>query len=395
MTTAEVDVLAGAEAVLRKICAEFPIAGGDGSESDRIAAVEESGADEAQVLAIARQVQSRLFDAGLAWPDGPAEYGGRELDEDDANRLESLIDSFDLPTRHNLFVGLHIVAPAILEYGTPEQRQRYLPALFRGDQVGCQLFSEPGAGSDLAGVSTKAVREGDDWVITGQKVWTSHGHVADLGEALVRTDPTAPKHSGMTMFMVDMHAPGVTVRPLRQITGGAAFNEVFLDEVRVPDSARIGAPGEGWRVALTSLSSERGSMGGAGGPLSPTVLNRLAGLIEQQDGGGDPFLRVRVAQTVGAVLAMRAAMDRADDEWLDGIAEVSGSVQKMLMTRALDEVSTLAADLLGHRAFVDTGVFNTHAWSEFILGVPGLHLAGGTDEIQRGLIANRGLRLPR
>lgn len=389
------DLLADAGPVLSELRDRFRSRGRTtDADSDRIAAVEESGADDGEQIALAREVQAALYDAGIAWPDGPVEYGGQGLDAEAAARIDALIDTFDLPTRQALIVGLHIVAPAVLAHGTEDLRQRLLPGLFRGDLVGCQLFSEPGAGSDLAGVTTRAVRDGDHWIVTGQKVWTSQGHLADIGEALVRTDPTAAKHAGLTMLAIDMHAPGVTVRPLRQMTGGAAFNEVFLDGVRVPDSDRIGEVGAGWRVANTSLSSERGAMGGAGSPLSTTVLARLAGLVDQEDGLADPHRRAHIAQTVASVLALRGMTDREDD-WSPSTSAVAGSIQKMLMTRALDRVSALSADLLGHRAFVDTGATNTHCWSEFVLGVPGVHLAGGTDEIQRGVIATRGLGLPR
>ena len=183
-----------------------------------------------------------------------------------------------------------------------ELRAQALPALYRGETVGCQLFSEPGAGSDLAGAQTRAVRDGDHWVLNGQKVWTSMGHLADVGEALVRTDRDVPKHAGLTMFLVDMHAPGVTVRPIRQMTGGAAFNEVFLDNVRVPDTARIGGVGDGWKVASTSLGSERGTMSGSAGPLTPYVMERLVGLVRRLGADADPVHRPQIARTVARVV---------------------------------------------------------------------------------------------
>ena len=155
-----------------------------------------------------------------------------------------------------------MVAPTILAHATEEVKHRYLRAMHRGDMVGCQLFSEPGAGSDLAGLQTRAVRDGDEWVVNGQKVWTSFAHLADIGEIICRTDADLPKHQGLTGFLVDMHAPGVEVRPLRQMTGGASFNEVFLTDVRIPDSHRLGDVNQGWAVALTTLMNERAAIGG-------------------------------------------------------------------------------------------------------------------------------------
>lgn len=365
------------------------------SADDRIAAVEELREGHTEQVDQVRRFQAALADAGLSWPSGPAEYGGLGLTHAHDAALEEAIDSLGLPSREALFVGLNIVAPALLRHASPELRDVALPGLYRGDLVGCQLFSEPGAGSDLAGVSSKAVRDGDDWVITGQKVWTSMGHLADVGEALVRTDAAAPKHAGLTMFLIDMHAPGVTVRPIRQMTGGAAFNEVFLDEVRVPDSHRIGELGEGWRVAGTSLGSERSTMSGAAGPVTPYVLERLATLVRRLRAEADPVLRPQIARTVAAVTAMRAAGGLAPGSWSHQLEPVAGSILKMLMAHAVDEIAELAQAVLGETAFLDHGGRDSYAWSEFVLGVPALHIAGGTDEIQYNVIAQRGLGLPR
>lgn len=365
------------------------------ADDDRIAAVEELREGHEALVEQVRRFQGALFEAGLAWPSGPVDFGGLGLPATHQVVLDEVLEEMGFPSREALFVGLNIVAPALVDHGTPELARRVVGGLYRGELIGCQLFSEPGAGSDLAGVSTKAVREGDDWVITGQKVWTSMGHLADVGEALVRTDPDAPKHAGLTMFCVDMHAPGVTVRPIRQMTGGAAFNEVFLDQVRVPDSARIGGVGEGWAVAATSLGSERSTMSGAGGPLTPYVTERLAALVRRLEAEADPLHRPQIARTVAAVTAMRESAALTPGSWTHKLAPLAGSVSKMLMVKALDEISRLAAQILGPDAFVDTGARDEFAWSEFVLGVPALHLAGGTDEIQRNVIAQRGLGLPR
>lgn len=381
---------------LAGLTAEFARADDAGRPGDdRIAAVEELRAGHEEQVRVVRRFQAALYDAGIALPSAPAALGGLELTPAHDAVLAEVLADMGFPSREALLVGLYIVAPALLAHADPVLRDRALPALYRGETVGCQLFSEPDAGSDLAGVTSRAVRDGDDWILTGQKVWTSMAHLADVGEALMRTDPAAAKHAGLTMFLVDMHAPGVTVRPIRQMTGGAAFNEVFLDQVRVPDSSRIGAVGEGWRVANTSLGAERGTMSGAGGPVTPYVLERLAGLVRRLAADADPAHWDRLARAVAAVAAMRAAAGVSEGSWTHRLAPVSGSVRKMLMVAAADEIARLAAAVLGERAFTDFGEPDSFAWSEFVLGVPALHIAGGTDEIQLNVIAQRGLGLPR
>lgn len=381
---------------LAPLVAEFATGGGqDADRGDRIAAVEELREGHEEQVGQVRRLQAALFDAGVGMPSAPAEYGGLGLTPRHDDLVDEILDELDLPSREALFIGLNIVAPAVLRHGSDELRAQALPALYRGETVGCQLFSEPGAGSDLAGAQTRAVRDGDDWVLNGQKVWTSMGHLADVGEALVRTDRDVPKHAGLTMFLVDMHAPGVTVRPIRQMTGGAAFNEVFLDNVRVPDSARIGGVGDGWKVASTSLGSERGTMSGSAGPLTPYVMERLVRLVRRLGADADPIHRPQIARTVAAVTAMRAAAGLSPASYSHTLAPVAGSILKMLMVRAADEISALALAVLGERAVVDLGEPDTFAWSEFVLGVPALHIAGGTDEIQLNVIAQRGLQMPR
>jgi alkylation response protein AidB-like acyl-CoA dehydrogenase len=209
-----------------------------------------------------------LFDAGFGWLSGPEEYGGRALSTEHERAFAEIESHYRFPAQTSFGIGLGMIAPTILAHATPEVRDRYLRAVERGDIVACQLFSEPIAGSDLAGIQTRAVRDGDEWIINGQKVWTSGAQYSDIGEIITRTSPDKPKHRGMTMFLIDMHAPGVEVRPLRQITGGASFNEVFLTDVRVPDTHRLGDVDGGWSVALTTLMNERASIGGSGGGFS-------------------------------------------------------------------------------------------------------------------------------
>ncbi|HEY7175681.1 MAG TPA: acyl-CoA dehydrogenase family protein, partial [Micromonosporaceae bacterium] len=220
------------------------------------------------------------FDAGLAWVHFPVGLGGlgasRALQEAVAAEFAAAGAPDNNPRR--IGIGLGMAAPTILRHGTDEQRTRYLRPLWTGEEVWCQLFSEPGAGSDLAGLATRAVRDGDGWIVNGQKVWTSMAHEAQRAILVARTDPTVPKHQGLTYFLADMTAPGVQVRPLRQITGEAEFNEVFLTDVRIADSDRLGDVGDGWRVAQTTLMNERVAIGGGAQPREAGIIGVLANL---------------------------------------------------------------------------------------------------------------------
>ena len=249
-------------------------------------------------LASVRGWRRALGDAGLAWITGSVNDGGRGLTSAHERAFADAARLFDVPSNRVLMVSLGMVAPTIVDHGGDEARARYVRALYAGELIACQLFSEPGAGSDLGSAATRAVRDGDGWRITGQKVWTSGAHFSDIGEVLCRTAPGSGRDA-FTMFMVDMHARGVTVRPLRQMTGGAAFNEVFLDDVWAPDSDRLGEVGEGWRVMLTTLGHERRSIGGQGyggvGLLSP---QRYIDLAEAYGRSRDPVVRQHLAQLV-------------------------------------------------------------------------------------------------
>jgi alkylation response protein AidB-like acyl-CoA dehydrogenase len=276
-------------------------------------------------------------------------------------------------------------------------RERYLRKMWRGDIVGCQLFSEPGAGSDLASLQTKAVRDGDEWVVTGQKVWTSGAHLSDIGEIICRTDPDAPKHKGLTGFVVDMHAPGVEVRPLRQMTGGASFNEVFFTEVRIPDSHRLGDVNGGWTVALTTLMNERAAIGGGmasgGGNMS---TQRLIELVRHQGRHRDPLVRQQMAEIIinGRVASYTnlRAMAKVAAGQLPG---PEMSIGKLSLTMNMRRMADLLSSVLGPKLVADAGEWGTYAWSQFILGIPGMRVAGGTDEILHNIIGERVLGLPK
>ncbi len=337
--------------------------------------------------------QQLKFDAGFAAITWPEEHGGRGLPGryEQAFRSEEAV--FDTPEPTELFAAtMGLIAPTISVHGSDELRQRYIRRLLRTDIFACQLFSEPGAGSDLASVACRAEKQLDEWVLNGQKVWTSGAQFAAIGEAICRTDPDAPKHQGITAFIVPMDAPGVEVRPIRQMTGGSSFNEVFLNDVRIPDANRLGAEGDGWKVALTTLGFERASSQHAtpGGS-----FRRLVDLARHLGCTDDPIVRQELARVyIGnqlikyTGLRVQAAMRNRQAPGAEG------SIRKLLWTDNLTRTGELAARLLGPRITADTGEWGTYAWSAHLLGAPGYHIAGGSDEVQRNIIGERLLGLP-
>jgi acyl-CoA dehydrogenase len=288
-----------------------------------------------------------------------------------------------------------MVAPTILAHAIPEVKERYLRSLYRGDLVACQLFSEPAAGSDLAGIQTRAMRDGDEWVISGQKVWTSGAQQSDLGEIITRTSVDKPKHKGLTMLLVDMKAPGVTVRPLRQMTGGASFNEVFFDEVRVHDSHRLGDVDEGWTVALTTLMNERAAIGGGIGNRA-TSLTRFVELARYLGRADDPLVRQQLADSYVKLQVARYTNQRAMAKIRAGqLPGPEMSIAKLAMTQNFQRLTDMLSGMLGPRLTADTGEWGTYAFGELVLGVPGMRVAGGTDEVMRNIVGERVLGLPK
>ncbi|MXP24200.1 acyl-CoA dehydrogenase [Gordonia sp. HNM0687] len=364
-----------------------------GTGDDRVSLFRGATAAEAEE---ARQWRRTVFDAGFGWISGPEELGGRGL----PRRYERLYDSvergFDTPSRSPLGVSLGMVAPTIAQFGGESVRTQCLKALYRGDSVGCQLFSEPGAGSDLAAVSTKAEANGDSWTITGQKVWTSGAHFSDVGLLLARTS-SGPRHGNLTAFVIDMQARGVQVKPLRQMTGGADFNEVFLDRVVIPDENRLGAVDQGWKVAIATLVHERGAIGGsAGGGSGLFRMERVAAMLNHLECGDDPAVREAYARLHSGVVCAKNMRARAEAGAKAGHAlGPEMSLSKLALTENLAALSNLMSLALGPRLLADTGEWGTYAWSEFVLGVPGFRLGGGTDEIQRNIIGERVLGLPK
>ena len=349
------------------------------------------------------------FDAGLAWVHYPAGLGGQGLPRALQQAVDAEFAAAGAPGNQpeRIVIGLGMAAPTILAFGTDEQKRRWLRPLWTGEEVWCQLFSEPGAGSDLASLATRAVRDtgGDStggWTITGQKVWTSSAHVARWALLVTRTDPDVPKHKGMTYFACDMTAPGVEVRPLRQITGEAEFNEVFLTGVPIPDSDRIGAVGEGWQVATGTLMNERVAIGGSAIPREGGIANAAAAWREQPGlrtaGLHDRLLRLwadtEVARLAGERLRQQLAVGQPGPE---------GSAAKLVFARLNQEISAFEVELAGEAGLryddwtmrrPDEVNFYARDVGYRYLRARGNSIEGGTSEILRNIIAERVLRLP-
>ena len=369
---------------------------GEGSDEVAIFTEHTPEQDRAEVGA-AKAWRSKVYDAGFGWITGPERWGGRGLPGSYEKAYQALEAGYSTPSQSCFGIGLGMIAPTIQSHGTDAARDRYLPAMYRGDVVACQLFSEPGAGSDLAGLQSRAIRDGDEWVITGQKVWTSGAQYSDIGEIICRTDPDQPKHKGLTGFIVDMKAPGVEVRPLRQMTGGASFNEVFFTEVRVPDDHRLGDVNEGWTVALTTLMNERAAIGGGGaGVEGGRSGSMMFELLRRSGAGRDPLLRQKAAELFANTQVARYTTQRAMTKLAAG--QLPGpelSIAKLALTNNLNRIAELVSSALGPRMTADTGEWGTFSWASFVLGVPGMRVAGGTDEVMKNIIGERVLGLPK
>ncbi len=361
--------------------------------------VEPSGPERLVVL---KAWSRRLYEAGYVGMTWPAEYGGRGAPA----RLQVIVleelGRAGAPD-HASPIGVGMAGPAILAHGTQEQKERYLRPMLSGDEVWCQGFSEPEAGSDLAALRTRAERDGDDFVITGQKVWSSFAHEADFCILLARTDPDAEKHAGLTYFIVPMHSEGVDVRPLRQITGDAEFNEIFLHGVRVPTANVVGLPGEGWNVAITTLMHERANIAVMLAIRLEASLARLIELARKTRRGGrraadDPRIRDRIAALWTDLQALRITNYRALAALETmGMPGPEGSIVKLVWAGANQRLTSLALEIEGPRALLSGG---EHAiedgwWQRVQLRSRGNSLEGGTSEILRGVIAERILGLPK
>ena len=347
--------------------------------------------EEADRLAEARAWQRLKYDngwAGISWPEIYGGRGGTLIQQLVFGQEEA---GFDVP-HDALAIGLNWCGPALMQHGNEEQRQRWLRPLLRGDEMWSQLFSEPGAGSDLAGLGTRAVRDGDEWMITGQKVWTTFAHRSDWGLCIARHDPEQPKHRGMTAFAVDMSAPGVTCSPLRQMTESSNFNEVFLDEVRVPDTDRVGDVGDGWRVVITTFMWERLSLVFG----SDRIVGALRRLIRERGRADDPAVRQRFARIYAGAEALRFTGLRLLTAVSQGqMPGPEGSIMKLATTSLLTDLYDLAVDVFDAEGMLATGSAPwAGEWHAGFLGMPGLRIGGGTDLVQRNIIGERVLGLP-
>jgi alkylation response protein AidB-like acyl-CoA dehydrogenase len=327
----------------------------------------------------------------ITWP---VAAGGAGLTAAHERAFKELEAQFEVPNDHELIsVTTKLIAPTIEAFGTPEQVERFARPFMRAEQFCCQLFSEPGAGSDLANLSCRAVADGDHWVLNGQKVWSSNAHIAPWGFAICRTDVDVPKHAGLTAFLVPLQQEGVAVRGIRQMNGGASFNEVFLTDAVIPDEYRVGAVGQGWKIALTVLNHERNSSGGSG--RRGGDFNDLLGLATAMGRREDPIVRQGLARVYSRQRVRDWSRFRAAAAVrLGGSAGPEGSIGKLLWTEAMQEISAVASSMLGPRLTADTGEWGTFGWNDHVLGAPGYRIAGGSDEIQRNIIGERVLGLP-
>ncbi len=354
------------------------------------------------------EFRRRQYDLGLAWVHFPEGYGGLGL----APGLQREIDRRLLaagasPPGAREFFGLAMAGPTVVTHGSEEARQRLLPRMFTGEDAWCQLFSEPGSGSDLASLSTRAVRDGDEWVVTGQKVWNTLAHIADRGMLVARTDPEQPKHKGLTYFALDMHAPGVEVRPLRQMTGEAEFNEVYITEVRVPDSDRIGDVGDGWRVSMSTLMNERTSIGGgtASPPRGSGAIAEAVRIFREECPYPDPVLKDRLMRLWVEAEALRLTNRRAGDNRRAGNPGPEGSIAKLMFAEVNMRIYDFCIDLLGTAGVVDFDYTMRRSEGLGLTGPAGTSrkmflrsransIEGGTSEIQRNILGERVLGLP-
>jgi alkylation response protein AidB-like acyl-CoA dehydrogenase len=330
----------------------------------------------------------------IAWP---VEYGGLGLSRKHARAYGRLERQYQSPGSHELVgVTTNLISNTVNVFGTDEQKRRFIGPLLSGETLACQLFSEPGAGSDLAGLACRAVRDGDQWVVNGQKVWSSGAQFSQFGELIARTDVDEVKHRGMTAFMLPLDAAGVDVRPIRQMSGGSSFCEVFFNDVRIGDDLRLGAVGDGWKVALTTLGFERDhSESGAGGGSSGGSIRQLLATASHLGVTEDPVIRDRLAQMFIQHRVESLTNRRAADLARSGTPGPEGSLGKIMWTENMRRLSDVISQVLGPKLVADTGEWGTYEWGEHLLGAPGYRIAGGSDEVQRNILGERILGLPK
>ncbi len=357
--------------------------------------------------------RQKQYEHGLAWVHFPEGYGGlgfspkMNLVVHDEISKHSKVVHHDPPAS---IIGIGMGAPVVLTYGTEEMKKEMLPKIFSGEEVWCQLFSEPGAGSDVAGLASTAVRDGDDWIVNGQKVWTTVAHLARWGMLVTRTNPDAPKHDGLSYFVLDMHAPGVEIRPLYQITGEAEFNEVFFNDVRIPHSRMLGKEGQGWRVAITTLMNERVAIGGGGSKKKGGgAISQILKLWRERQPGAsaaqEAILRDRVAKSYIENELLRVTAQRARAAQKAGNPGPEGSVAKLAQAESNKRMWELAIDVLGNdglsfeagyelrQGFGNLDTPEALAKYQFLRSRAN-SIEGGTSEIMRNILGERVLGLP-
>ena len=349
-------------------------------------------------IARAKFWQKRKYDAGWACIRWPKEHGGRG-----ASAIEQVIwnqEEGKHETPENIFmIGHGMCAPTMMAWATEEQNREHLPPLASGEQVWCQMFSEPAGGSDLAALRTRAEKDGDDWLINGQKIWTSGAHFCDWGVIVLRTDPTVPKHQGLTYFFVDMKSPGIEVKPIRQISGGANFNEVYFTDVRVPDAQRLGAVGQGWQVAITTLMNERASIGAGGGGVNFKSVHALAKQVQLNGRPAieDSSVRAKLADWYVQESGLKYTGYRSITALSKGeLPGPENSIGKLVGAPKQQDMASFALDLMeASGALWDPALSEAAGlFQSAYMNAPGLRIAGGTDEIMANIIAERVLGLP-
>jgi alkylation response protein AidB-like acyl-CoA dehydrogenase len=359
--------------------------------------------DEAESLSSleeAKRVQALLFDGGFAGISWPTDYGGQGLTMTHQRIFNEEVADYFIPTQV-FVIGLGMCAPTLLEFGTEEHKKQHIPRMLRGDEVWCQLFSEPGAGSDVASLQTRAARDGDEWIVNGQKVWTSGAHISDYGIMIARTDPDAPKHRGISMFILDMHSPGVAIRPLVQMTGHAGFNEVFFDDVRIPADRLLGEVNNGWRAAIGTLMNERVSIGAGGGGTGRRVgggefrrlvaLARRSGLVDQ----------ARVRELLAGIYCDSRVLELLSDRIRASVRAgkapgPEGSIAKLATTELAQRSADTGFEIVGLRGQAwDAGDDDAEQIALAVLAYPGNSIAGGTTEIMKNILGERVLGLPK
>jgi alkylation response protein AidB-like acyl-CoA dehydrogenase len=351
----------------------------------------------------AQEFWGAQFDLGLAWVQFPEGEGGLGLAPQMQGVVDERLRAAGAPSNFGRNpIGIGMGAPTVQSHGSEAQKQRYLRPLFTCEEIWCQLFSEPGAGSDVASLSTSAVRDGDEWVVNGQKVWTTLAHLSRWGMLVSRTDPEQPKHKGLTYFVVDMHAPGVDVRPLRQMTGEAEFNEVYFTDVRIPDAERLGDVGEGWRVSMTTLMNERVALGGGTAPRGTGAIAEAVRLFKER-GGGDPVKRDRLMQLWIKAECARLTNIRAAGNRQIGTPGPEGSTGKLASAELNKHIYEFCVDLMGPAGVLyssyemvrpDGVAFLSHDIPKAFLRSRANSIEGGTSEIMRNILGERVLGLP-